>query len=117
MVRDNVAAGSDGHGFWLAFPEHPTGLFAATFPTENQIIGPRRTPLGEFSGNVAHSNGGDGLHLDRGPRPDGHTETPHHHARQDPGDPGSASVVTDPRASRPTRTATAGSGCGAPTTG
>ncbi|CAA9500638.1 MAG: hypothetical protein AVDCRST_MAG45-1286 [uncultured Solirubrobacterales bacterium] len=95
VVRDNVAAGSDGHGFWLAFPEHPTGLFAATFPTENQAIWPRRTPLGEFSGNVAHSNGGDGLHVDSGPRPDGQTETSHHHARANPADTGSASVTTE----------------------
>ena len=28
IYRDNVAAGSDATGFWLAFPEHPTGAFA-----------------------------------------------------------------------------------------
>ncbi|MDP8900872.1 MAG: hypothetical protein M3N33_06950 [Actinomycetota bacterium] len=26
VVRNNVAAGSEGKGFWLAYPEHPTGL-------------------------------------------------------------------------------------------
>ena len=60
-VRNNVAAGSEGIGFWYALPEHPTGLSA------NTTIWPRRTPLGEFSGNVAHSNDGDGLHVDGGP--------------------------------------------------
>src|SRR5215213_5015958 len=28
--RDNVAAGSDATGFWLAFPEHPMGQFEGT---------------------------------------------------------------------------------------
>ncbi|MEO8316042.1 MAG: hypothetical protein ABI645_14765 [Pseudomonadota bacterium] len=27
--RDNVAAGSDSTGFWLAFPEHQMGQFVA----------------------------------------------------------------------------------------
>jgi len=26
-VRNNAADGSDGTGFWLALPEHPTGVF------------------------------------------------------------------------------------------
>jgi cell surface hyaluronidase len=60
VVRGNVAAGSQGMGFWYALPEHPTGLSA------NASIWPRRTPLGEFSGNVARSNDGDGLHVGRG---------------------------------------------------
>jgi len=64
VVRGNVAAGSEGTGFWLAFPEHPTGL------STNPNVWPRRTPLGEFSGNVAHSTDGDGLHVDNGPIPD-----------------------------------------------
>ncbi len=89
VVRNNVAAGSDGSGFWLAFPEHPTGLSAT------DDVWPRRTPLGEFSGKVAHSNGGDGLHVDNGPRPDGETETTYYHPRQDPSDTGSAEVVAN----------------------
>jgi len=60
IVRNNVAAGSDHTGFWYALPENPTGSSATT------TIWPRRTPLGEFSGNVAHSNW-DGLMVDRGP--------------------------------------------------
>ena len=84
LVRNNVAAGSDGNGFWLAYPEHPTGLSA------DPNVWPRRTPLGEFSGNTAHSNGGDGLHLDRGPRPDGTTETTVYEPRVNPADGNSA---------------------------
>ncbi len=60
IVRGNVAAGSEAIGFWYALPENPTG------PSYTTTIWPRRTPLGEFSGNVAHSNW-DGLLVDRGP--------------------------------------------------
>src|SRR6187402_664614 len=52
--RDNVAAGSDSTGFWLAFPEHPTGKFEGT--EISKATWPRRTKLREFKGNVAHSN-------------------------------------------------------------
>ncbi|MCX7741618.1 MAG: transmembrane domain-containing protein [Meiothermus sp.] len=62
-VRNNVAAGSDGIGFWYALPENPTG------PSATTTIWPRRTPLGEFSGNVSHSSW-DGLMVDRGPNRD-----------------------------------------------
>jgi G8 domain/PA14 domain len=77
-VRSNVAAGSQGTGFWYALPEHPTGL------STNANIWPRRTPLGEFSGNVAHSNEDTGLNVDDGPRPDGSTETANYRPRQNP---------------------------------
>ena len=93
VLRDNVAAGSQGKGFWLAFPEHPTGLFAKDHPSETAAIWPRRTPLGGFSGNVAHSNGGDGLHVDGGPKPDGSTETTFYYPREDPANTGSTPVV------------------------
>lgn len=86
-VRNNVAAGSEGFGFWLAFPEHPTGL------SSDPDVWPRRTPLGVFSGNVAHSNNDDGLHVDAGPRPDGETETTYYHPRLDPKNGGSEEVV------------------------
>jgi cell migration-inducing and hyaluronan-binding protein len=68
IYRDNVAAGSDQIGFWMAFPEHPTGQFEGTEISKNTW--PGRTRLREFSGNTAHSSF-DGLMLDRGPRPDG----------------------------------------------
>ena len=66
--RDNVAAGSDATGFWLAFPEHPTGKFEGT--EISRATWPRRTKLREFKGNVAHSNF-DAFMGDRAPRADG----------------------------------------------
>jgi cell migration-inducing and hyaluronan-binding protein len=69
IYRDNVAAGSDATGFWLAFPEHPTGQFEGT--NISKATWPRRTKLREFKGNVAHSNF-DSFMGDRAPRADGH---------------------------------------------
>jgi cell migration-inducing and hyaluronan-binding protein len=54
VYRDNVAAGSDVTGFWLSLPEHPNGQFEGT--EISKTIWPRRTPVREFKGNVAHSN-------------------------------------------------------------
>src|SRR5690606_18323558 len=59
---DNVAAGSDENGFWFSLPEHPQGQFLGTEIAKT--IWPRRTPLREFRGNVAHSNF-DGFMIDR----------------------------------------------------
>ncbi len=64
----NVAAGSDSTGFWISLAEHPTGAFEGTEISANTY--PRRMPLGEFRGNVAHSNF-DGLMFDRNAGPDG----------------------------------------------
>ena len=68
IYRDNVAAGSDQIGFWIALPQHPTGEFEGT--EISAVTWPRRTRLREFSGNTAHSNF-DGVMFDRGPAPDG----------------------------------------------
>ncbi len=65
---DNVAAGSDENGFWLSLPEHPTGAFEGSDISKSTW--PRRTPIGEFKGNVAHSNY-DGFMFDRNVAPDG----------------------------------------------
>lgn len=89
VLRDNVAAGSEGNGFWLAFPEHPTGL------STNANVWPRRTSLGEFSNNTAHSNNGDGLHTDNGPRPDNTTESSYYEPRIDPANGESRIVPAD----------------------
>src|SRR5580700_1836565 len=62
--RGNVSAGSEATGFWMAFPEHPTGKFEGT--EISKATWPRRMQLKEFSGNVAHSDV-DGLMFDRGP--------------------------------------------------
>ncbi|MES2307163.1 MAG: G8 domain-containing protein [Gemmatimonadota bacterium] len=69
VMRGNAAAGSTGFGFWFALPAAPTGL------STGQLDAPRRTPLGEFSGNVAHSNRNPGLNVDDGPTANGTTET------------------------------------------
>lgn len=69
IVRGNVAAGSVGFGFWYALPVAPTGF------STGQPDAPRRTPLGEFDHNVAHSNRRPGLNVDDGPKADGTTET------------------------------------------
>ncbi len=65
---DNVAAGSDSTGFWLSLPEHPTGQFEGTEISAQTW--PRRTPLGIFRGNTAHSNY-DGFMFDRNAGADG----------------------------------------------
>lgn len=62
IFRGNVAAGSEGQGFWFALPKHPTGLSKSE--RNDRAVWPRRTPLGEFSGNVAHSNADTGLFID-----------------------------------------------------
>ena len=87
--RGNVAAGSQGHGFWFAMPNNPTGLSTTT------TIFPRRTPLREFSNNVAHSNRRNGLHVDDGMNPDGTTATSNFSPRQDPASGSSPVQVAD----------------------
>jgi cell migration-inducing and hyaluronan-binding protein len=82
IVRNNVAAGSQSFGFWYALPEHPTGVSHTAANDAN--VWPRRTPLGEFSGNVAHSNDHTGLFVDNGPRLDGTVESTYYHAHQNP---------------------------------
>ncbi len=67
--RDNVAAGAEQIGFWMAFPEHPTGAFQDTDTSKGTFT--RRMQIREFKGNVAHSNY-DGLILDRGTQRHGH---------------------------------------------
>jgi cell migration-inducing and hyaluronan-binding protein len=91
IYRDNVAAGSDSTGFWLAFPVHPTGAFEGTDVSRNTW--PRRMQIREFKGNVAHSNF-DGFMLDRGPRADGRFATGGHIANSNPADPASPQLET-----------------------
>lgn len=88
----NVAASSEGTGFWYGLPEHPTGPSYNIF--DGATIWPRRTPLGVFSGNLAHSNNADGLHVDRGPTADVKgVESTSYRPRQDPADPDSDPVL------------------------
>ncbi len=60
-VRGNVAADSEGLGFWLAFPQAPLGASRAV------NIQPTHTPFGVCEDNVAHSNQGLGFQLDHAP--------------------------------------------------
>ncbi|MGH9608667.1 MAG: G8 domain-containing protein [Bryobacteraceae bacterium] len=91
IYLDNVAAGSESTGFWIALPQHPTGAFAGT--AISKATWPRRMRLGEFKGNVAHSNF-DGFIMDRGPQPDGHFRTGGHIALANPADANSPIVET-----------------------
>ncbi len=93
LVRGNTAAGSDGTGFWYALPEHPTGL--SDTAANRRTVWPRRAPLLEFSGNVAHSNGFRGLDVDNGPKPDGTTEVFSYNPRLDPVPPGGDAAIED----------------------
>jgi cell migration-inducing and hyaluronan-binding protein len=88
---DNVAAGSDAIGFWIALPQHPIGQFKGTEISAQTW--PRRMPLGRFSGNVAHSNF-DSLMFDRGPSPDNtfNVGGAGHIAYADPADTGSGAI-------------------------
>lgn len=88
-VRGNVAAGSQGWGFWVALPEHPTGQ------STTASVWPRRTPLREFADNVAHSNRSGGLNVDNGPMPDGTTEVTSYRPQQDPSVTTSPAVVAE----------------------
>ena len=89
IYRDNVAAGSDATGFWLAFPEHPMGQFEGT--EISKATWPRRTKLREFKGNVAHSNF-DSFMGDRAPRADGNFAVGGYISLVDPADANSAQV-------------------------
>ena len=61
IVRNNAAAGSANYGFWYKPERVVTGASAGT--PQAAGVCPQGTPLGEFSGNVAHSNGRYGLRL------------------------------------------------------
>jgi hypothetical protein len=57
IFRGNHAAGSDNYGFWFDTKPNPTG------PSFDPNICPENNPLGEFTNNVAHSNGRYGLRV------------------------------------------------------
>jgi hypothetical protein len=57
IFRNNHAAGSDNYGYWFDTKKNPTG------PSYDPNVCPEYTKLGEFSNNVAHSNGRYGLRI------------------------------------------------------
>jgi cell surface hyaluronidase len=71
-VTENVAAGSEGNGFWYDLSPHPTG------PSATESVWPRRMALDAFANNVAHSNANDGLFVDILHNPPGVTEAPNY---------------------------------------
>ena len=74
-VRGNICAGSSHYGFWYRALEHPDGVSGAEIGQADMSLGvkpataaaeitcPNHSPLGAFSGNVAHSTGKFGLKL------------------------------------------------------
>ena len=94
IYRDNVAAGSDSNGFWMSLSEHPMGKFEGTELAAKTW--PRRTPVREFKGNVAHSNY-DSFMFDRNVTgPDGRFSVTgsSHTALENPADANSKAVVS-----------------------
>lgn len=53
VFEDNVAAGTEGTGFWFALPAHPMGL-SATDPRFSSMQ-PNALPMISFKRNMAHS--------------------------------------------------------------
>lgn len=51
--EDNVAAGTDGTGFWFAMPKKPMQQSANIARFRN--LQPHKEKLGKFSGNISHS--------------------------------------------------------------
>jgi cell surface hyaluronidase len=90
--RNNIAAGSEGVGFWYGLPEQPTGPSSPSKIAANANIWPRRTPLLEFSGNVAHSNNNTGLNVDNGPKADLTMDVTYYKPLENPADANSKSV-------------------------
>ena len=60
IMRGNVAAGSAGSGIWIDPPERSTGTSAAM----GVDVRSQSEPVGEFVGNVAHSNGTFGIFIE-----------------------------------------------------
>ena len=70
VVRGNVAAGSDGNGFWYSLPKHPTGLSRSA--EIDRSVWPRRTPWA-VHGQCRPLERHDGLYVDNGANPPGVT--------------------------------------------
>ena len=63
---NNAAAGADtssGNGFWFLFPDEPVGASAGLGFFRNREA--KQTPITKFDNNVAHSNGDNGLAMNR----------------------------------------------------
>ncbi|XP_063411187.1 cell migration-inducing and hyaluronan-binding protein-like [Mytilus trossulus] len=68
-VRNNVAAGGEGKGYWFTYPRIPLGPSADKgYMLQDEA---RHTVISEFDNNVAHSNRQHGFFLDNEFHPDG----------------------------------------------
>ncbi|XP_070199787.1 cell surface hyaluronidase CEMIP2-like isoform X2 [Littorina saxatilis] len=66
IVNDNVAAGSDGSGYFFVFADAPIGV-SKNVPWILEVVANHSLqyyPLKSFSGNVAHSNFKSGIFFD-----------------------------------------------------
>ncbi|NJX14438.1 G8 domain-containing protein [Tamlana crocina] len=54
IIENNVAAGTEGTGYWFAFPQKPMG--ASANDSRFNGIEPYKEPLGLFKGNKTHSS-------------------------------------------------------------
>ena len=62
VLRDNVAADTEGNGIWYALPKAPLGVFKRA-----SIPAPVYTAFGSFANNSVHSNKTFGFQLDWAP--------------------------------------------------
>nr|XP_034311769.1 cell surface hyaluronidase [Crassostrea gigas] len=93
-VRNNVAAGGAGHGFWFVYPNEP--LDASEGLGMMDLYEAMHTAIFEFDNNVAHSNVKSGLFIDNILKNDGSLgDTNTYEPWNDPKDPDSgAKMVT-----------------------
>ena len=61
---NNHVGDISGAGYWLAFPDRPTGDCSEVLHEDGQVMNPRRMVFGVFDNNTAHSCGGSGFHND-----------------------------------------------------
>lgn len=68
-VRDNIAVSASGSGFDFSIPENAPEVIPLDGKNLNESLTQKTTPtvltISSFTGNEAHSNKGDGLHLYR----------------------------------------------------
>lgn len=65
IVINNTAADCQTNGFWLAFTTQPWGESSSVLHTDGLLLNPSRLLFGVFDNNTAHSNGMEGIMLDR----------------------------------------------------
>nr|XP_034311770.1 cell migration-inducing and hyaluronan-binding protein-like [Crassostrea gigas] len=93
-VRNNVAAGGEGHGFWFVYPNQPWDASKGLGMME--LYEAMHTAIFEFDNNVAHSYKKSGLFIDNILKEDGSLgNTNTYEPWNDPKDPDSgAKMVT-----------------------